>query len=151
MIDSIFNYFIHLPKWYFTVLTALFVGFIGLCVYAGKNYFSASKQFRNTIYTELEGIHPAIHAYIPTDEINTKIWQSIPKIVTAASEFSHFLPTCCKRTFSRAVEHYCDTARKTNWNSQVDDDFYPEMRKPGEINTRDKLKHAVDNLLKFAK
>ena len=151
MIDNIINDFIHLPRWYFTVLAGLFAGLVGLCWYAIRNYFTASKQFRDTIYTELENIYPKITLYLTTDDINTKIRESIPKIATTATKFSHSLPFCCQHSFNRAVEHYCDTARKTDWNSQVADDFYPKMRKPGEINTRDKFKHAVDNLLKFAK
>ena len=151
MIDNIINDFITLPRWYFTILVGLFTGLVGLCWYAIRNYFIASKQFRDTIYTELENIYPKITLYLTTDNINTKIRESIPKIVTAATKFNHFLPFCCQRSFSKTVERYCDTARKTDWHSQVADNFYPEMRKLGEINTRDKFKHAVDNLLKFAK
>ena len=114
-------------------------------------FAEASITFRNEVTTALEGIYPSVSVYIPPDEINTKILQSIPKIITAATAYRHHLPFYRKSRFDRTTQNYSNTARNTDWNSHIAYSMFPIMQKPGDISPGDKFKHAVDDLLSESK
>ena len=146
MID---NLIYNIPKWYVVVFFKWFFPVIGgLFLLALKAYYSGSKTFRERIHAELKGVYPSIELYLSTDEINTKIWQSIPPIQAAVSNFKYILPFFYRRKFEIAAHNYYKTARETNWYHSLD---FPSMKNISKISPKDKFKHAVDNLLKYAK
>ncbi len=62
------------------------------------------------------------------------------------------MPFYRKRAFDIAVKKYCDTAKNINWESQIAFKMYEKsMPKPGEKSPEEIFKHAIDDLLKFAK
>ena len=150
MIDYFFNDFVHLPGWYFTALTSLIGFFFGLCWYAFRSYRIASEEFKKIIHTQLKGIIPDIVVYIEPEKIRKQITESIIPIKTGGEIFKHSLPFFRVGSFNRVLNHYCETARKTDWNEQLAHQFYPEMAKPGYASPKEKLDKAVNKLLKFA-
>ena len=133
------------------LLVAAFGGYAAYRNYRKNRFADACIKFRNGVTTALEGIYPAVSVYIPPDEINAKILQSIPKIITAATAYRHHLPFYRKGSFDRATQNYSDTARNTDWNSHIAFSMFHSMQKPGDISPGDKFKHAVDDLLSYAK
>ena len=149
MIELIINNFLALVG---GILTISFGGYVTYRIYRKNMTAQACITFRNNVLTMLEGIYPDILIYLPIDEINTRIRQSVPKVVTVATEFRHFVPFYRKRTFDIVVKKYCDTAKNINWESKIAFEIYKEsMSKPGDKSLKEIFKHAVDNLLKFAK
>ena len=133
------------------LLLTAFGGYVAYRNYRKNRFADVCIKFRNEVTTALEGIYPTISVYIPPDEINTKILQSIPKIITAATAYRHHLPSHRKSGFDRTTQNYSDTARNTDWNRHIAHLMYPSMQKPGDISPGDKFKHAVDNLLYICK
>jgi hypothetical protein len=148
---ELINFFIPFPIWTQWLIGALFTALGGIIIYAGRNYLKASEEFKKIIYTQLEGIIPDIVVYIEPEKIREQITASIIPIKTGGEIFKHFLPFFYVNSFSRDLEHYCKTARQTDWNKQIAHQFYPEMAKSGYISPKEKLNKAVNNLLKFAK
>jgi len=150
MINPI-DLFFSLPfwsRWLLSGLTTFIITLIGL---AGRNYLNASKEFKRIIHTELKGIIPDIVVYIEPGKIKDQITASIIPIKTGGEIFKHSLPFFCIGPFSRALAHYCDTARTIDWNEQQAYQLYPEMAKPSYVSPKDKLNWAVKQLLKYAK
>jgi hypothetical protein len=144
------NAILPLPIPYQLVIGALASLVIACVSIAGRNYIKASEEFRNAIYTCLEGIYPEVVTYISTDEKTTRTQNSINPINTAGVKFQHFLPFFCIGSFKKALTHYCETARKTNWHDQAARDMFNNTKFEG-ANPRDEFIKAVDTLLKFAK
>ena len=115
-----------------------------------KKYLRASEEFRNTVYTKLEGVYPNIVYYMSDSDRDNRIQTSITPINTAGKIFRHYLPSFSVRFFDSALGQYCDTARKTDWNEQMARQMFPNTHFNGP-DPKDELYKAVDNLLKFAK
>lgn len=133
------------------ILFSSFGGYVTYRIWRKNRFAEACIKFRHKVLSALEGIYPEVFVYVPTNEINTRIRQSIPIVVTAATEFKYHLPFYRKGSFGNAVNHYTDTARQTNWDSHIAYLMYPSMHKPGGISPGDKFKHSVKNLLSYAK
>lgn len=152
MNNDLINFFFHIPTWYFTILTALFGAFSGLCIYAGKRYFAASEEFQAIVRAKLEGIYPNTAAFLSIEDKDLRTQSSINPINSAGAKFSDYLPFLCVSPFNRALNTYCETARKTYWDQDVAfERFRESMAKPGELSPGEKFRAAVDELLKFAK
>lgn len=148
---ELINSYFPLPaitKWIITVLSAFLITLVGL---AGRNYLKASEEFKKIIHTQLQGIIPDIVVYIDPKKIEEQITNSIIPIKTGGEIFKDSLPSFCIGCFKRALDHYCETARNTDWDEQLTHQQYPEMTKPGYISPKEKLNKAVNDLLKFAK
>lgn len=145
------NLFIPLPPVSINLLIGLFSTLSGLCIYFGRRYVNASEDFKRIVHEQLKGIFPEIVVYIEPVNIRDQITASIIPIKTGGEIFKHFLPFFCVGSFNQAMNNYCETARKTNWDEQLAHQQYPEMTKPGYISPKEKLNKAVQELLKFAK
>ena len=136
-----------LPIWAQWLIGIMFPILSGLVIYAGRNYLRASEEFKSIVYTKLEGIYPSIELYLTTDEINTKIQQSIPQIQTAVNNFKHFLPFFFRGRLEITAKNYYKTARETDWYQCLNFD----MPKAVILTPKERFKKAVDELLKYAK
>lgn len=146
------NLFIPLPPLSIKLLIGLLFSVLsGLCIYFGRRYLSASEEFKKIIHEQLKGIFPEIVVYIEPGNIRDQITASIIPIKTGGEIFKHFLPFFCVGSFNRALNNYCETARKTDWNEQLAHQSYPDMAKPGYVSPKEKLTKAVKQLLKYAK
>jgi hypothetical protein len=134
-----------------TALSIIFTAIVAYIFNKKSREAEAAKTFRNKVLSALEGVYPEIVVYIPTDEINVRIRQSIPIILTAATQFKFHLPFYRKRGFGNAINHYSDIARQTDWHSHHAYLMFPTMHKPEDISPGDKFKHSVNNLLSYAK
>ena len=141
----------HFDKIAGAILSVAFSGYVTYRISRKKRFADASIKFRNEIMMPLRNIYPTISVYMQPDEINNKIKNSIPPIVTAATAFRHHLPFYRKGCFDRATKNYSDTARNTDWNNQIAYSMFSSMQKPDDISPKDKFKHAVDGLLSYAK
>lgn len=133
------------------ILLAAFGGYVAYRNSQKNRVADASIKFRSELMNALENIYPTISVHMQPDEINIKIKNSIPRIVTAATSFRHHLPFYRKGCFDRATKNYSNTARNTDWNSHIAYLMFPSMQKPGDISSGDKFKHAIDDLLSYAK
>ena len=140
------NFFHTVPKWYIVFFKWFFPTIGGLSLWALKAYFSESKTFREIIHSELTGVYPSIELYLSTDEINTKIRQSIPQIQTAVNNFKHFLPFFFRRRLEITAENYYKIARETDWYQCLEFNMAKTT-----IHPKERFKKAVNELLKFAK
>ncbi len=150
MINPI-DLFFSLPVWSRWLLSGLVTFIITILGYAGRNYLRASEEFKKIVHEQLKGIFPEIVVYIEPGEIRDQITASIIPIKTGGEIFKHFLPFFCVGSFNRALNNYCETARKTDWNEQLAHQFYPAMAKPGYVSPKEKLNKAVKQLFKYAK
>jgi len=141
-------------KYRWEIAGALAMAFI-IAYLAGLNsrkdrYAKAAIAFQNLVRTELRGIYPSIELYLPADEINDKIRQSIPGIQLAVSNFESFVPFYRKRGFDVAAQKYYETARKTDWNEIRAQQRFP-VTYPGPSKIEMAFTHCVENLLSYAK
>ena len=134
-----------------TALSIIFTAIVTYILTRKSREAEAARTFRNKVLSALEGIYPEILIYIPIDDINVRIRQSIPIILTAATEFKFHLPFYRRRGFGNAINHYTDTARQTDWHSHHAYLMFPSLYKPEDISPGDKFKHSVNNLLSYAK
>ena len=147
-----FELFGPLPIWSRWIIGVLLPSIGALIVFAGRNYFRASEEFRNTVFAKLEGIYPSTAAYISVDEKNIRTQASINPINSAGAKFRHYLPCFCIRSFDKALANYCETARHTNWDQDGNFEmFRKSLAKPGQHSPGETFRHAVTKLLKFAK
>ncbi|MBU2591519.1 MAG: hypothetical protein ABIJ24_01790 [Nitrospinota bacterium] len=131
------------------VLTTLLISLVG---WSWCNYHKASSVFRDTVYNKLEGIYPTTESYLSTAEKDQITQASINPINTAGAKFRHDLPSLCHRSFNKALNQYCETARKIYWDKDVAFKMFKKsMAKPGELGPGDQLRAAVKKLLSFAK
>ena len=160
MIDNIINDYIHLHGWYFTVLTGLFGGFIGLCWYAIRSYFNASREFRNAIYTELEGFYPTPVKWPKRLlDIDPILREKYSRIEIAVHNFKGHLPTCLVKRFKKAwIKYYSANGDEC---CQCYDHYIPfsgtsiengkEIKNDNTKTYKETFKHNIDNLLKYVK
>lgn len=140
----------HIPEITGALIMAA-IGFYLTGLHNRKNRFAdASIKFRSEIMNALENIYPTISIHITSDEINNKIWGSIPKIVTAATIFRYYLPFYRKGCFDRATKKYRDTAKNTDWNEIRAQKRFP-VTYPGPNSLEIDFLHCVKNLLSYAK
>ena len=129
-------------------LIMLWIGFHLSNTLNRRNSFrSAAATFRSKVLAELEGLYPVTQHW--DMNVFQRFSRSIIKIESAAAEF-HFFVTR-KRAFDAAVKEYCDYCKQISWVECAGWSMYPTMRKPGEINPRNKFAYHVENLLSFAK
>lgn len=141
-----------LPIWSRWIIGVLIPSTGALIIYAGRNYFKASEEFRNIVFAKLEGIYPSTAAYISVEEKNIRTQTSINPINSAGAKLRYYLPCFWIRCFDRALVNYCETARQTNWEHDGNFEmFRKSLAKPGELSPGEKFRYSVKNLLKFAK
>ena len=150
--EELFGIYFPIPPlsiWIVSGLTTFVVILLGI---AGRNYLKASERFKEIIYTELKGIYPKIVVYIEPKKIEEQITNSIIPIKTGGEIFKDSLPSFCVGCFRRALDHYCETARKTNWDEQLAlQKFHNSPTMPVYVKPKENLYKAVNDLLKFAK
>jgi hypothetical protein len=135
-------------------LTIAFTGYVAYRNYRKNRFAEASIQFRKKVLITLEGIYPEVfpYLYLDTNKFNNRTRQSVPIIISAATEFLYHLPFYRKPGFRRALKYYTDTAQQTDWADQSRFESYHEsMPKLGDVSPTDKFKHSVDKLLSYAK
>ena len=136
------------------ILSIAFGGYVAYRNYRKNRFAEASIQFRNKVLVTLEAIYPEVFSYLEINELNRRTRQSVPVIVTAATEFLYHLPFYRKPGFRRKLKYYTDTAWKTDWNDQSRFELYDKSKSmPGSthVSPRDKFEHSVDALLSYAK
>jgi hypothetical protein len=150
--SSFYELFGPLPIWSRWIIGVLLPAIGALIIYASRNYFKASAEFRDVVYTKLEGIYPNIPAYLSIEEKDIRTQNSINPINSAGAKFRHYLPFLCIGFFDRALDNYCDTARKTNWDQDRAFEIYRKsMAKPGQLSPGETFRNSVKRLLKFAR
>jgi len=106
---------------------------------------NAVSKFRSAIIYELSGFYPIEQGWNKEDF--PRLYQSIPRINSAATEFRHFVTR--KADFDIAIKEYNKYCRETRENDIFTIDF-PSMAKPGDIKPKDRFKNIVEHLLSFA-
>jgi hypothetical protein len=134
--------------WIIVVLVSFIITLVGI---AGRKYLKASEEFRSFVIEKLEGIYPNTAAYLSLDEKDRITQDSINPINTAGTKFKYYLPFFLLCSFSHALNHYCETAQKTNWEEQIAHQSYPSTKTPESISPKDKFIEAVKGMLKYAK
>lgn len=128
------------------ILAAVFSGYVTYRIYQKTRFHQAAATFRSRVLAELKGLYPGTQYW----DMQTfpRFSQSIIEIESAAAEFRFFVTR--KHAFDAAVNEYCDHCKKTSWNDCAAWNWFPTMRKEGEISPREKFDHLVKNLLSFA-
>jgi len=158
--NSIVNFFVTLPSWSLYILSLLGTLLSGLIIYATKSYLSASKQFRNAIYTELEGLYPTPTKW-PNDSLAIEpiLKEKFSRLEIAVHNFKGHLPTCFVKGFNKTwIKYYSANGDE---RGQCYEHYTPSIGtsivndKQITVDTRNTykktFKHNVDNLLKYAK
>ncbi len=150
MCELIDKYFIAIAG---TVLTLSFGGYITWRIYTKKRYIEAADKFRNTVFTELEGLYPTPAKWPSRDIDIIKILKDkFPKLEIAVTEFGRHLGWFKRKRFNHAWQEY-------------NKDYFQYVPMQGQsysygklIETHDTTKTYHDNfrknvdaLLKFAK
>jgi len=140
--------------WLLGICGVLIMALIGyhfaLDVHKRNAFQSAAATFRNIVLTELEGIYPVAGVWQPQDYPRFRL--SIPKVETAATEFSYFVKR--KREFRIAIKAYRDYCQKITFESVSAWFMYPKTREQLGDKTPNPTKEfetIVDHLLFFAK
>ncbi len=105
---------------------------------------NAVSKFRSSIIYELSGFYPIEQGWHKEDF--HRLYESIPRINSAATEFRHFVAS--KTDFDAAVSEYNKYCRETKENDIFTLEF--NMGKSGDIKPKDKFKNIIDHLLSFA-
>lgn len=147
------EYFNGLPGWYFTGLIGLIGGFFGLCWYAIRGYFNASKEFRNIIYTELEGLYPTPTKWpSPSRDIIPILKEKHSRIERAVDNFKGHLFIGMRNGFAAAWQQYHGDYDKYKPGISTSSNVNGKQVTVDTTDTyKDIFKHNVDNLLKYAK
>jgi len=106
----------------------------------------AASKFKSIVINELSGFYPIDQLW--NKKHFSRIYESIPRINSAAAEFSSFVNR--KTDFDKAVSEYNTYCRETTYDSVSADSMYPNMRKEGQIGKREQFKNIVERLLSFA-
>jgi hypothetical protein len=136
--------FIFLP----ILLTALFASIIPRKLKERKKFNTAATVFRNKILTELTGFYPIDLGWNENEW--PRIYQSIPNIKSAATEFRYFVTR--KGAFDKAISEY----NKYCGDNTANNVFvlgWPESM-PGGKSKKDymeQFENIVKHLLSFAK
>ncbi|HQU32304.1 MAG: hypothetical protein HRU72_04480 [Planctomycetia bacterium] len=111
-----------------------------------QEFFSASSKFKSAILYELSGFYPIDQNWNENDF--PRIYESIPKISSAATEFRYFVTR--KTEFDRTVSAYNKYCRETTYESIAAYTMFPSMKKERDIGKREEFKNIVEHLLSFA-
>lgn len=121
------DYIKDLPIWPFTIIAALLTILGAIQIQRTNSSRAAASTFCNEVFNALKGIYPSLSIYVAPDEINKRILQSIPQIITAATAFGYHLPFYRKSTFNKTTQNYIEIARNTDWNSHIAWLMFPDM------------------------
>lgn len=110
-----------------------------------QEFFVAASKFKSAVLYDLIGLYP-INQHWEKNQFS-RIYDSIPRINTAAAEFRYFVVR--KTDFDEAVSEYNKYCRETTFDNVQADILYPSMRKEGEIGKREQFKNVVEHLLSF--
>ena len=113
---EVINLFSPLPflsRWLIGVLLTILSGAI---IYGVKIYLSASKEFLNTIYTELEGLYPTPTKWpLENGQIEFILKEKFPRLEAAVHKFRGHLPTCMVKRFNKAWTSYYNEHGRSDW------------------------------------
>jgi hypothetical protein len=133
--------------WTLPVLLAALLGSIITRNHKEKERFNeAASIFRNKILTELIGFYPIVNLWNKNEF--PRLYQSIPKINSAAAEFRYFVT--CKADFDEAMNEYNQYCRDNTADKIFCLDFYQNM--PGTKNRNDyieQFKNIVEHMISF--
>jgi hypothetical protein len=109
--------------------------------------FRAASKFRSFVLYELVGFYP-IDQYWEEKEF-PRLYQSIPRIKSAAAEFRFFVKS--KDAFDSSVKDYDEYCRKTTYQAVTAYAMCKNsMYKPDDKGPREEFKNIVEHLLSFA-
>jgi hypothetical protein len=138
----------------FVILPALIAAFFASVIprkHKDKERFNgAADTFRTKVITALEGIYPITRTWWD-ESLFPKFPQSVPKIETAAAEFSHFIK--CKTDLDIAVKKYHDYCQRSTYKKCAPRIEYPNTPKlpNSDIDHIEEFKNIVEHILSFAK
>ncbi len=153
MEKEIIELFITLPKCSIAIIGFMGSCLLGLIIYAGRNYFIASRELRDTFYRELEGLYPTPTKWPdPEHKILYVLKEKFPRLEVAVHKFSEYLPCGIRSRFYSAWEKY-------------NKDYYEYVPMQGESYSygkltekhdttktyKDNFKKNVDAILRFAR
>jgi len=137
------------------IVAALLGGWVGAAIsrksatdiLKKEQFFTAASKFRSTVLYELTSLYP-IDQFWDKKEF-PRLYQSIPKINSAAAEFRYFVN--CKADFDKSISEYNQYCRENTADKVFCLDFYQNM--PGTKNRNDyieQFKNIVEHILSFA-
>jgi hypothetical protein len=134
--------------WLLGICGALFMAWVSYrLTLAGQRhnaFIIASSIFRNIVLTELTGLYPIDQLWDKKEF--PRLYQSIPKINSAAAEFRYFVTR--KTDFDKAVRKYCNYCRNTKESNAFGLE-YKDMGVKGTQNYRNEFKNIVENMIAF--
>jgi hypothetical protein len=151
---EIIELFFMLPRWSVLTISFLMISIWGLIIYAIRDYISASREFRNAIYAELEGLYPTPVKW-PSEsmQIVSILRDKFPPMEIAVNKFRGHLVCCIRKRFDAAWQKYHEDyfqyvpikSRTTDERGVVVSSF------DNTVQYKEEFKHNVDDLMRFAK
>jgi len=136
------------------ILTGVFGGYVTWHIYRKQRFITASDKFRNSIFTELEGLYPTPVKW-PSQEMQIIqiLKDRFPRLEIAVAEFRGHLSWMNRKRFDKAwqqfnKEHYFDYVPISGTSYEKGECVYSY---DNTKTYKDNFKNNVDTLVKFAR